>query len=103
MATQDIKVTTGELRNISNTLTTLAGDYKDDYDAVLSRIGNMVDKWKEIDSETYRNKVQSFKSDFERMKKEIDDYALYLKNSAQAYEDTQQDAVNRARNLVGGK
>ena len=101
--TQDIRVTTGELRTIANALTTLADNYKTDYEAVLTRVNQMVDRWQEVDSQTYRDKVQSFKSDFDRMKQEIDDYVQYLKNSAQAYDDAQGDAVNRAKNLVGGK
>ena len=98
--TRNIAVDTGDLRSTAAQLTTLASDYDGLYKEVLGKIGDMSASWAEIDSQTYREQVEGFRDDFEKMKTEIDRYADFLIKSANAYEQTQDDAVSQAKSLI---
>ena len=45
--------------------------------------------------------VEIFKDDFEKMWTEMNEYSTFLRNSATAYRNTQEDAKTRAQNLKG--
>lgn len=99
---RNIQVATGDLRNTASQLTQLAKDYDGLYKEVLGKISDMSSTWQEIDSQTYRDKTESFRGEFAKMKEEIDRYAEFLIKSAADYEAAQDEAVRQAKSLIGG-
>ncbi|MDR0852350.1 MAG: WXG100 family type VII secretion target [Clostridiales Family XIII bacterium] len=95
-----IVVDTGDLRSTAQQLTQLATDYDGLYKEVLGKISDMSAQWEEIDSSTYRQQVEGFRDDFEKMKQEIDRYAEFLIKSAASYEQAQDTAVAQAKTLI---
>ena len=99
---KSIQVDTGNLRSTSTQVTELAKQYEGLYKEVLTKLSDMSTTWQEIDSQTYRDKVESFRSEFVKMKTELDKYAEFLIRTATDYEKTQAEAVERAKALIGG-
>ena len=99
---RNIQVATGELRTTAAQLKQLASDYDGLYKEVLGKISDMSATWQEIDSQTYRDKVESFRAEFEKMKAEIERYSDFLIQSAADYEAAQDEAVRQAQSLIGG-
>jgi WXG100 family type VII secretion target len=97
-----IKVTTQELRGASQQLTELAREYEGLYREVLSNIGDLNAVWEDKDSAKFRERVEGFRVEFEKMKREIDTYAEFLVKTAGDYESTQDAALAQASSLTSG-
>jgi len=102
---KEIKVTTGELRTTASQLRSWAKDYETLYNDILSKISDMsvTGMWTEIDSQTYREKTESFRPEFIKMKTELERYADFLEKTAQSYEQAQNEARSEAGALTGGR
>ncbi len=96
----DIRVDTGEVRSTARQLTQLATDYDALYKEVLAKISETSAKWQGVDSEAFREQVEGFRDDFQKMKQEIDDYATFLLQSADAYEKQQEETRQKAKTLT---
>jgi len=99
---KSIQVATGNLRSTAAQVKELAKQYDGLYKDVLRKLSDMSSTWQGIDSQTYREKVESFRSEFVKMKTELDKYAEYLVQTATDYEKIQNEAVDRAKTLIGG-
>lgn len=99
MAT-DIKVTPQDLQKASTQIVGLANDYKNEYEELFKRVNGMRGKWDGQDNQSYTNQVEGFRDDFEKMKSLMDQYSDYLKNTAQAYTDTQNQIAQTAKGLT---
>lgn len=100
MAVTTIKVTPQELQTASSQITSLANSYEKEYKALFDRIHNMKGKWDGQDNQNYTDQVEGFRDDFEKMKSLMDQYSEYLKNTAQAYTDTQNEIAQTAKGLT---
>ena len=95
-----IKADTGNMRNVSGQITSLATDYQTLYQEVLSKVQDMNATWQHDDFTAYRDEAESFREDFVKMKQEMDRYAEFLITSAAAYETAQNEAVSEAKTLI---
>ena len=95
-----IKVDTGELRNTSAQITTLASQYQTLYQEVLGKVQDMSATWQYDDFTAYKDEAESFREDFTKMTQEMDRYAEVLIQSAAAYEGVQDQAVTEAKTLI---
>ena len=100
---KNIQVTTSELKSAANHLRQCAQDYSSLYNEVLGKTSDLASSWQEIDSQTYRDKVASFRSEFIKMKDEIERYADFLDKTAGDYEAGQKEAFEQAKALIGGR
>ncbi len=95
-----IKVTPQDLQNASGQISSLAGEYKSEYEALFREVHEMQGKWDGQDNQAYTNRVEGFRDDFDNMYNLMIQYSDYLKNTAKAYAETQDNIKNAASTLT---
>ena len=95
-----IQVTPENLRTQAAKVDNIAGEYSEHYDALLAEVDSFTTTdWKGSDANAFREQVQGFKDDFVKMKELMNEYANFMRNAAQVYEDTQREVINQAKSL----
>lgn len=94
-----ITVTPEQLENAAGKIEGLAADYKASYDQMYSTTGDMASTWSGQDNTAFINQINGFKDDFQKMHSLMLSYADFLRRSAKAYRETQENVVNQARSL----
>ena len=98
-----IVVEPARLKEASSAITNLTNDYKTIYDNLFVKVGEMGSAWQGEDNQAFVQQIEQFRNDFENMKKLMDDYAIFLKTSAESYEKTQAEVISGARRLSTGR
>lgn len=95
-----IQVTPEQLVSAAGRIEGLAADYKTQYDALYNETNSMASTWQGKDNVAFVDQIDGFKDDFDKMRRLMLDYADFLRKSAKAYRDTQEDVVKAAQKLV---
>jgi WXG100 family type VII secretion target len=95
-----IKVTPEELRSAAQKIESLSADYETQYNSLYREMDSMESAWQGKDNVSYIEQIRGFKDDFENMKSLMDQYATFLRNSAKAYDDTQNAITEEATKLA---
>lgn len=95
-----IKVTPQDLQNASTQISDLADEYKDEYEALFREVHEMQGKWDGQDNLAYTEQVDGFRDDFAKMYDSMIQYSDYLKNTAKAYAETQDNIKTEASTLT---
>lgn len=95
-----IQVTPEQLVSAAGRIENLAADYKAQYDTLYKETDAMASTWNGKDNVAFVNQLAGFRDDFENMNKLMNNYADFLRKSAQAYQDTQNAVVSEAQKLV---
>ena len=95
-----IQVTPDNLRTQAATVDKLASDYFNHYDSLLTEVNNFTSSdWKGADADAFRDQVQGFKDDFGKMKDLMNDYAKFMRDSAELYDNTKKDLITQIQGL----
>ena len=94
-----IQVTPEQLESAAGKIEGLAAEYKASYDQMYSTTSDMASSWSGQDNEAFINQIAGFKDDFAKMHTLMLNYADYLRKSAKAYRETQQNVITQARSL----
>ena len=97
-----IQVTPEQLDKTAGTIEGLATDYQSFYKDLYAKMNAMESVWKGKDNVSYISQIKPFETHLQKMKELMDAYAAFLKQSAKAYRDTQQNIHDQAKNLVNG-
>ena len=95
-----IQVTPEQLESTAGRIESLAADYKSQYDQLYSETNAMASTWSGKDNVAFVNQIDGFKDDLAKMHNLMINYADFLRKSAKAYRDTQDNVVSEARKLV---
>lgn len=95
-----LKVKPDELRKAATNIETYAGDYQEKYEELYRINEEMETTWPAKDEVAYIEKIKGFQDDLQKMYQLMMDYAAYLRSTAQAYETTQQDIIDKANRLT---
>ena len=95
-----IRVTPEQLEVAAGSIEGMAADYKTQYDLLYSETNAMASSWNGKDNVAFVDQIAGLKDDFEKMHTLMLNYADFLRKSAKAYRDTQDNVVNEARKLV---
>ena len=95
-----IQVTPEQLESTAGRIENLAADYKSQYDQLYSETNAMASTWSGKDNVAFVNQIDGFKDDLAKMHNLMINYADFLRKSAKAYRDTQDNVVSEARKLV---
>ena len=98
-----IEVTPEQLESTAGKIEGLAADYKTQYDLLYSETNAMASTWNGKDNVAFTDQIAGFKDDFEKMRSLMIAYADFLRVSAKAYRDTQDNVVSEARKLVNDR
>lgn len=100
--TRRITVTPELLMSASEKIEMLALDYQKVYTKLYAEIGSMKSAWDGADNVAFTTQVQGFEDDFQLMYKLMLEYASFLRMSAKAYKQTQEDIISAANGLSTG-
>ncbi len=95
-----IQVTPEMLKKAAISIDGLASEYKAQYEALYNETGAMASTWQGKDNVAYTEQIAGFKDDFQKMQQLMLNYSDFLKKSAQAYIEIQENIAAQARKLV---
>lgn len=96
---QTIMVTPEMLESTASSIEGLANEYKAQYTELYSTTGSLASTWVGADNEAFINQIDGFRDDLERMFNLMNRYAEYLRATAKAYRETQENIVRQAKSL----
>ncbi len=77
-----------------------AADYMSHYEALLNDVENLTTSdWQGEDATAFRNQVEGFREDFQKMKSLMSDYADFLREAASKYDSVQGNMINTIKGL----
>lgn len=95
-----IIVTPEDLRRTANDISNLAADYESKYNQFYIEVNTLTgENWSGEDTTAFINQVEGFRDDFKKMHDLMEQYVTYLRNTAQAYDDTQSAVKTDAARL----
>ena len=99
---QRIVVDPGQLDNAANRVDSQNQEYERIYNSLYTEVDKMSNSWQGKDNLEFTNKVYAFKSDFRQISIILSQYAQFLRNSARAYRETQEELRSSASRLYQG-
>ena len=99
---QRIVVDPGQLDNAANRVDSQNQEYERIYNSLYTEVDKMSNSWQGKDNLEFTNKVYAFKSDFRQISIILGQYAQFLRNSARAYRETQEELRSSASRLYQG-
>lgn len=100
MAARTILVTPEQLESAAGTIESLATDYQTQYTLLYSKTDDLASTWQGDDNIAFKNQIDGFKDDLQKMYNLMNQYADFLRKSAQAYRTTQENVVAQAKTLA---
>lgn len=97
-----IKVEPDKLKSAAQKMDELITNYRATYKSLFDEVDTMATSWKGQDNQAFTTQIKGFQNDFDNMAKAMQEYSEFLKISATNYEKTQQEIVDKARQLSSG-
>ena len=95
---ESIKVTPENLRKIASQVDDKAGKYYTEYQNLIKDVEELTSiDYRGDDATAFREKVEDFEPEFNKMKELMHEYAEFLRNAATSYINEVQEAVNEIR------
>lgn len=98
-----IRVTPEQLLKSAGNVDSKIGQYVKQYQKLYSEIDSLSNNWKGEGNQAYAKQINSFKSEFENLKKVLDNYVAFLKEAARVYRETEQNIKDGAGKLTSGR
>lgn len=95
-----IIVDPAKLKSAAGKMESQSADYARLYNQLFTEVQGMARAWQGVDNQAYTTQIEGFREDLNQMKKLMDDYASFLKQSAETYTNTQQQVVSQAKTLT---
>lgn len=97
---ESIKVTPENLISQASKVDDQASKYYSEYRSLLTDVETLTTTdYTGDDANAFREKVESFEPDFNKMKELMNEYATFLREAAKNYQNTQQNAINTIKGL----
>ena len=85
---ESLKVSSDSLRKLASEVDGLADTYGTQYGNLIKDVTTLTSSdYQSEDADQFREKVEGFKPDFDKMKQLMNDYADFLRKAAQSYDD----------------
>ena len=94
-----IRVETSELMKVASRIETAKQDYQRLYINLYTLIDRASSSWQGKDNVAFVNQIKAYEEDFRQIAIIMSQYSDFLKNSALAYESTQDELFHQASNL----
>jgi len=94
-----IIVDPAKLETASQKMDAQAADYEKQYNQLFNEVDAMGAAWKGTDNKAFVDQIKGFMDDFQQMKGLMVEYSDFLKKSANAYRETQNNIYNQAKSL----
>jgi WXG100 family type VII secretion target len=97
---KQITVTPSELESVAGKISQWTTDYRNFVKELYGEIDAMSKAWQGADNLAYTNQVKGFEEDFQAMANLMNQYEDFLRKSAKAYRDTQNEIKTQAGSLT---
>jgi len=97
---RSITVDPAKLEAAASKMDSQAADYERIYKQLFSEVDGMAAAWQGTDNVAFTSQIKGFEDDFQKMVALMKEYSDFLKKSATAYRNTQDEIVNQARRLT---
>ena len=98
---RSIMVEPERLENIAVTIENANGEYDRTYQAIYEQVDLLSSSWQGKDNLAFTNQIRSFEEDLRTISLIMRQYAEFLRHSARAYRDTQDEICAQAARLKG--
>lgn len=95
-----IKVDPAELESAATLMEAQIEEYKSLYNSLFSEVDGMVAHWQGADNVAFTDQIKGFMDDFNTMETALTEYATFLRQAANTYNQVQQDRVTAAKTLT---
>ena len=100
---EKIYVDPNRLENTANNVESANGDYKRIYSALYQEVDKMGASWSGKDNTAFTNKIKAYEDDLRQISNILTQYSDFLRASARAYRETQDELYNATNNLKTGR
>lgn len=73
--------------------------YENGYKAILTKVDSLGTHWQGKDNLAFVQQIKDFQNEFMQMVNILQQYSIFLKQSAKVYRDTQDERMQQARRL----
>lgn len=95
-----IKVDTQKLRDQATKVENEATEYVNTYEKLYNEVAEFTSTdYVGDEGDAFREQIEGFRDDFQKMKNLMEDYAKYLRSAAQSYDDTKADSISKIKSL----
>lgn len=88
------------LRRTSAIISQEAEAYKNDYDEMYQEVEALASFWQGADNQAFASQIQGFLPELNQMYQLMQQYSNFLNQSAQVYEQVQNETIAYARKLI---
>lgn len=88
-----------KLESVANKIQQGAADYSKLYNQLFTEVEAMKKAWQGVDNIAYTNQIEGFRDDLNKIKQTLEQYSVFLKQSARLYKNTQEEIVSKAKSL----
>ena len=96
-----LQVETLELNRAANDIEELINDYMSQYRALYNQVSLASSYWQGKDQAAFVEKLDQFEEQFIKMTNLLNEYVMFLRNSAKAYTSTQDAILEAVQRLIG--
>lgn len=95
-----ITVTTQSLNTKAGEVDEKAAEYLSHYESLLNDVTTLTTSdWQGEDATAFRNQVEGFREDFQKMRELMEEYANFLREAATKYDNAQSNMINTIKGL----
>lgn len=95
----EIRVEPDVLDDVASKVEQACQEYETTYHNLYSDIDKMQTSWSGKDNEAYTNQIKTYEEDFNKIALIMKEYVSFLRNTARAYRETQDELYNSALRL----
>ena len=100
MADDRLQITPQEVTDAATKVEEYAANYKKKYEDVLKAVEEFTTTdFKGDAADAFRNKVEDFTDDFQKMKELVDEYAAFMKKAANEWVSTSDNLISQIGQL----
>lgn len=88
-----------KLESVASKIEQGAADYSKLYNQLFTEVEAMKKAWQGVDNIAYTNQIEGFRDDLNKIKQTLEQYSVFLKQSAKLYKNTQEEIVSKAKSL----
>lgn len=96
---RNIIVEPERLEDAANKVEQACNEYEGIYHNLYADVDKMQTSWTGKDNVAYTNQIKSYEEDFNKIALIMKEYVTFLRNSARAYRETQDELYNSAMRL----
>ncbi len=97
---ESLKVDTTNLASKAGEVNSKADDYYNKYTELLSDVATLTSTdYTGDEANAFKDQIEGFRDDFLKMKELMNDYAKFMTEASQSYEDTQSNAIAKIKSL----